>query len=285
MSQASVNPLDYYTLSGVMTDPGEYAWMLEGLPHDIAGICQAVQENMVHIFWAERYGLDLTEEQKETVNVRPVREKLARIAAHDPRPLCEPRPLDERQVGNCRDFSVLAASILRSQGIPARARCGFGTYFLPNHYEDHWVCEVWDASQSRWVMFDSQLDAFQQRELGIDFDPLDMPPGKFVIAGQAWQMCRRGEADPSTFGIFEYRGLWFIRGNVVRDFGALNKLEILPWDGGWGVLSKQDHEASEADWEYELFDRIADLSLQGNEVFFQIRSLYESRPDLQPPYK
>ena len=41
-------------------------------------------------------------------------------------------------MGNCRDFSTMLCTVLRYQNTPARARCGFGAYFLPDHYEDHW---------------------------------------------------------------------------------------------------------------------------------------------------
>ena len=43
---------------------------------------------------------------------------------------------------------------------------------MPGHFEDHWVCQYWHASQARWVMVDFQLDALQQQVLQPDFDPL-----------------------------------------------------------------------------------------------------------------
>ena len=73
-----------------------------------------------------------------------------------------PRPLDRRLVGNCRRFSVLLVAMLRHQGVPARARCGFGAYFLPNHFEDHWVVEYWNQEGGRWVFVDAQLDELQR---------------------------------------------------------------------------------------------------------------------------
>ncbi len=116
---------------------------------------------LVHIFWAERYGLSLPEERKQEVALRSVAEKLERLLELDSRPLDKARPLEMRLVGNCRDFSVLLASILRHHGTPARARCGFGAYFMPDHYEDHWVCEYWNGAKERWTLVDAQLDAFQ----------------------------------------------------------------------------------------------------------------------------
>ena len=160
--------------------------------------------------------------------------KLARIVELDAGLLTVERPLERRLVGNCRDFSVMLCAMLRHQGVPARARCGFGTYFLPNHYEDHWVCEYWSASEKRWLMVDPQLDSLQREVLGIDFDTCDMPAGRFVTGGEAWRRCRRGEADPESFGILDMKGLWFVCGDLLRDFLALYKVEILLLDpGAW----------------------------------------------------
>ena len=70
-------------------------------------------------------------------------------------------------------------------------------------------------------------------------------------------MCRSCQADPDKFGIFDMHGLWFIRGNLVRDLLALNKIELLPWDG-WGLTSKDEQDISPDD--LALLDRIADLT-------------------------
>jgi hypothetical protein len=128
-------------------------------------------------------------------------------------------------------------------------------------------------------MVDAQLDALQCEVLGIAFDPLDVPHGQFVTGGRAWQMCRAGEADPNKFGIFEWHGIWFVRGDLIRDFLALNKVEILPWDGGWGFLADEDEAKMEAD----LMDHIAELSLAGDEAFAEIRATYESDPRFHVP--
>ena len=247
MSEMNTNPLSYYATSGPMTDPKEHVSLFDRLPVEVPALVEIVQGLLVHIFWAERYGLQLPQERKECeVNLRFVSKQLVRIQELDAAPLTVARPLEKRLAGNCRDFSVMLCAMLRHRGIPARARCGFGTYFRGDRYpyEDHWVCEYWKADEGRWVMVDAQLDAFQREALGITFDPLDMPPGQFVTGGRGWQMCRTDQADPREFGIFEWYGLWFVRGDLLRDFLALNKVEILPWDGGWGYLEHtEDLEA------------------------------------------
>ena len=272
--------LSYYARPGIMTNPQKYSSMLNSLPIDIPSLRDLVQGLLIHIFWAERYGVKLSEERQNEVQLRTVSQKLKRILELDGQPLTTPRPLDRRLVGNCRDYSTMFCAFLRNQGVPARARCGFGIYFTPNRYEDHWVCEYWRRDERRWVMVDAQLDAFQRERLNIEFDPLDVPSGQFVTGGKAWLMCRKGEADPNKFGIFELHGMAFVRGNLMRDFLAFNKIEILPWDG-WGLMEKDDLSA--ATNEVELMDRIARLTLAGNEAFPQIRALYENDPRVSMP--
>jgi hypothetical protein len=272
--------MDYYAGPGLMTDPGEHADLLEYLPTEIPALCQVVQGLLLHVFWAERYGVELSEERQREVEIRRVSEMLARIQGMDDRPLTVERPLERKLVGNCRDFSVLLCAMLRHRGVPARARCGFGAYFTPGMYEDHWVCEYWNGDEDRWVMVDAQLDALQREVLGIPFDPCDVPRDQFLVGGKAWRMCRAGGADPEKFGIFDMHGLWFIRGDLVRDLLALNKIEVLPWDG-WGVISKSEDDLSPDD--VVLLDRIAELTFVDAPPFAEVRAIYEGDARLCTP--
>jgi hypothetical protein len=266
--------LTYFSQHGPISDPGAHAQLFDGLPAGIADLCRVVQGTMIHIFWAERYGLKLPPERQAEVQLRTMPHRLARTIELDPRPLTEVRPLEKKIVGNCRDFSLTLAAMLRQQGVPARARCGFGTYFLPDHFEDHWVCEYWHAGQGRWILVDAQLDSFQREQLGVGFDPLDVPRDQFITGGGAWLMCRAGRADPDQFGIFDMKGLGFIRGNLVRDVAALNKVELLPWDC-WGVILAD--ALDDAD-DLATLDRAADLTAGSVPDLAAVRTLYEADP-------
>jgi len=270
--------LSYYRQPGKLSDPGKYATQLATLPGSVPELVKTLQGLVLHIFWAERYGVSLSEERKGEVSIRGVQKKMARMLEIDNRPLTEARPNHLKLVGNCRDFALMLASMLETKGIAARARCGFGTYFMPGHYEEHWMTEYWKEDEQRWVQVDSQLDETQQKVLGIDFDPLDMPYRKFVLAGDAWQMCREGKANPDNFGIFEYHGWDFVRGNGMRDLLSLNKIETLPWDF-WGMMQTPVAESTAE--QMALVDRAAELTLGGNEVFQQVRDLVEDNPCFQ----
>jgi len=200
--------------------------------------------------------------------------------AQRPAPLAERREPAERAVGVCRHFSVVTAALLRAQGVPARARVGFGAYFQPGKFVDHWVVERWDEGQDRWILTDAQLDGFQRETLRTDFDPIDTPRDRFIIAGDAWTQCRAGKADASKFGIFDMWGLWFVAGNVLRDFAALNNVEMLPWDV-WGPDLQPTAALTSA--QIALFDRLADLTLDPDARFGELRALYAQDASLRPP--
>lgn len=280
MTQPTVNPLEYYTDHGLMTNLSAHADWLKNLPEDVPGICKLVQQNLLHIFWAERYGVQLSPERKAEVNIRSAAAMLAHIRATDDRPLTTSRIPEDRLVGNCRDFSTLTCALLRFQGIPARARCGFATYFEPGKYIDHWVCEYWHLDENRWVMVDPQLDEFQRRELSLDFNPLDVPADRFLTGGRAWQLCRRGQADPDLFGIFNMWGLWFVRGDMLRDLASLNKVELLPWDC-WGLIDKDETAITPAD--FAVLDQVAALTANGVDAFADVQALYNTDPQLRVP--
>jgi hypothetical protein len=158
--------------------------------------------------------------------------------------------------------------MLRTLGIPARARCGFGAYFERRKYLDHWVTEYWDEGRKSWALFDAQIDERQREFFKIEFDTANVPRDQFVVAGDAWSACRGGEADPSAFGILDMHGLWFIAGNLVRDIAALNNREMLPWDF-WGAMRWQDNEL-----DVDFFDRLAIVSREPDAHDDELSALY-----------
>jgi hypothetical protein len=277
------NPQEYYKRNGPMTALAKNATQFRTLPKDLAALCEIVQGVLIHRDIAPfLYRLTLTEAQREDGHLRPIEEMLARIHTIDARPITTARETAHRLPSVCRHFSLMLCSILRENGIPARARCGFGAYFNPGKFEDHWVCEYWNAAQSRWILVDAQMDAVQRNAFKLDFDPIDVPRDRFIIAGDAWQMCRSGRAEASRFGLTHVNlsGMWFIAGNVVRDLASLNRMEMLPWDV-WGLMEMNDAGLTEE--KKALLDRVAALTLAGDEAFPEIREIYESDERLKVP--
>ncbi|MGA6974254.1 MAG: transglutaminase family protein [Candidatus Binatus sp.] len=272
---------EYYKGEGPMTALGAHAKEFSALPKDIGALCEVVQGVLIHRDIAPwLYNLKLSEEQRDDGNIRPLAQMLARIHALDARPLTSVRDPGARMPGVCRHFSLMLTAMLRARGIAARPRCGFGAYFEPGKFIDHWVCEYWNVAEARWMLVDAQMDAVQRKAFKLDFNPLDVPRDRFIIAGDAWQQCRAGRADASRFGILDMHGLWFIAGNVLRDLASLNRMEMLPSDV-WGMMAMGDDSLT--DEKIALLDRIAALTLASDDKFAEIRATYESDDRLRVP--
>ena len=269
---SSPSELGFYAAPGRMTDLSPIAEHVRDLPSDVPSLCKVVQGLVVHPFWAERYGVSGVAERDDELQIREAAKILAKALEIDARPLAEPREPAKRVLGNCRDFTTITTALLRDKGIPARGRCGFGTYFEDGKYIDHWVVEWWNGK--RWQLTDAQLDAFQVDSLKPDFDPLDVPQDRFYDAGRSWIVYRAGSADGDTFGILDMWGPWFIRGNVARDIASLNKVEMLPWDS-WGF------DLVDAPPPDEEMDELATIAAAAD--FVTVRALYESNERARVP--
>jgi hypothetical protein len=259
---------DRYSRPIAMSNPGRHAALFDVLPRDASALAETVQGLLIHQHIAPDYGVTLGRDQQGQSHVRAVEKILDDIVMRDSRPLSAARAANERQVGVCRHFTLLHVAMLRTQGIPARARCGFGAYFEKGKYLDHWVTEYWNEGKQCWVLFDAQIDNRQRELFGIGFDTADVPRDQFMVAGDAWSLCRGGKTDPSAFGILDMHGLWFIAGNLVRDVAALNNREMLPWDV-WGAMRRQDSEL-----DFAFFDGLAIVSREPDAHVDELSALY-----------
>jgi hypothetical protein len=246
--------LSFYRKASAMADAGAHMALFDALPDDVAGLAHVVPGVMLHQHLAPVYGETLTAARHAQAQLRGVEAMLEAAMAMDASPLARPRANAKRLVGVCRHFTLLMVAMLRAKGYAARSRCGFGTYFESGKFIDHWVAEYWHEDDQRWVMVDAQLEPFLCETFKIDFDPLDVPRDRFVVAGDAWAMVREGREDAGHFGIMNMQGDWFIAGNIVRDIAALNKIEMLPWDV-WGVMPELNKPM--ADETCATFDRLA----------------------------
>ena len=264
--------LDFYRHDGAMAAPGKYQNLFDALPDDVAGLARIVPGLMLHQHLSPLYGQTLTPERHAQAQMRSLEGMLAQIVEIDPRPLNEERSLDKRIIGVCRHFTLLMVAMLRAKGYAARSRCGFATYFEPGKFVDHWVAEYWHEGDKRWVMIDAQLDDVLKARFKFDFDPLDVPRDRFIVAGDAWHMAREGGTNPDLFGIMTFTGHWFIAGNVIRDIAALNKVEMLPWDV-WGAMPEFGKPVPED--KCAIFDRLAAPTRDPDTPLDQLRALYD----------
>jgi hypothetical protein len=260
-----------------LSTPGRRADLLGDLPHGPKALAEIVQGVLMHEHIASTYGVQLDDSQHAEAHVRSVEGILDGIAAHDARALTAARAPDQRQVGVCRHFSLVHVAMLRAQGIPARARCGFGAYFEKGKFYDHWVTEYWNEAGQRWVLVDAQMDPHQRKLFHVGFDPQDVPRDQFLVAGDAWTLCHDGKADPDDFCILDMKGWWFIASNVIRDVAALNGHEMLPWDV-WGAMVPDDEKIDRA-----FIDRLAELSSRPDADPEALRAAYHDNRVAVPP--
>lgn len=271
--------LDFYAAPGRFTKLGEGDFC----SGDIHQVVEVVQGLLVYDVVAQPfYGVELTPFQAETIHERDTARLLAAARAVDDRPLrlSEGRPAASRVGARCHAFSRLTVALLRAAGVPARARCGFGAYFRPGWFEDHWVAEYWNAVDTRWQTVDAQLDAVWRKMIGFKGNPLDITANEFVAAGHAWQAWRRGDLDAGRCGlsaINEYGPHW-IAGNLRLDLASLNKVEMLPWDV-WGESWAPGEQPTSA--QLHLFDTVAELTVSPDARLAELRGRYETDDSLR----
>nr|WP_246722321.1 hypothetical protein [Rhizobium laguerreae] len=68
--------------------------------------------------------------------------------------------------------------------------------------------------------------------------------------------------------------------NLVRDFAALNNMEMLPWDD-WGAMPQPEEEISPDG--LARFDRLAALTVDVDQRFGELQALYQDDAGLRVP--
>ncbi|MFJ4783413.1 transglutaminase-like domain-containing protein [Streptomyces sp. NPDC088794] len=285
-------PLDFYAAQSTFSDPGELAHHYADLPHDPTELARISRDLVIHRMEGELFAhTHPTDRLHNDAETRYVDDILRIIVERNDAPLGQRREPADRFVGTCRDFSLLHCSFLRHIGVPARIRSGFADYFDPNgpsaFHNDHVVTEYWDERRG-WLLADAELaDPFVTAHWKIDFDPMDVPRDRFLVAGEAWRAIREGGADQETFGLHPphegpFWGEWFVAGNIRLDLAALNKVETLLWDV-WGTEDEGDELGGPLpDSARAFFDRVAPV-VSGDVSFTAARELFAEEDSLRTP--
>lgn len=252
-----------------MTDPGEYHSLYDELPNDIAGICRVIQGLVIHY---NTLGYSTPADRMSEVDTRYVSKMLKHLLELDNRPLDHARAMEQRFIGCCRDFTVLTVSILRSKGIPARARYGTAAYFETGWYHDHAIVEYWNGSD--WIGVDAQLSSFYLEHYGISIDPLNIREDQFLRGGRGWLMCHKEGANSDRFGLGSQspiRGIQITLGELLLDLAALNRIELLCWDS-WGYSTRLNTLSAQ---DMDLLDQVAASTLD-NQQFSHWQSYFQN---------
>lgn len=225
------------------SDPGEHAALFDAVAPTPEAIGPLVRNLLAH-YRAEAE--HLPESSRQDVDLRWVAAQLAVDRQRHPGlSLTAERPIGSRLQGCCRDHTLLAVSILRHHGVPARSRVGFADYFVDGWHHDHVVVEMFEGQ--RWRRFDPEIGP------GTDVlpDPLDLetgPGAPFVTAAEAYRALRDGTLDPSTYGVASghpLSGAEFVLAEIFWELAHRYGDELLLWDG-WGAIPEPGQPASEA---------------------------------------
>ena len=258
--------LEYYKEQSIITNPGKYTYLYDTLPETIPQLCQTVQGLLLHVFHTNRYGVILSEQRKKEVRLREVEDILQHAMELADQPLIHQREPENRVVSHCRDYAVLLCSFLRHKGIPARARVGFATYFDSWLHQTHWICEYWCQNRNQWIRVDAQLDDIQAEYYGIDFDPLNVPAGKFLYAGEEYMIVDHNSED-----------FYDIKRSLIQDLAALNKIEVEVFD----VTSFMDIDEPQNSESSKLLSRIAQITASSYDRLPELQAIYENHKELQ----
>lgn len=274
----------FYGSQSEFSDPGAFAALYSGLPRDPARLAGAARDLMIHRGEGWLFGYVIPHDRlRDDAETRYMDDILRIITGRNPAPLTVWREPGDRFVGVCRDFALLHCSLLRNAGVPARVRSGFADYFGSDGFHgDHMIVEYWDEVRG-WLLADPQLIGGVHR---VDFDPMDVPRDRFLVAGTAWQAIRAGQADAKTFGLADkgMTGHWFVAGNVRVDLAALNKVETLLWDI-WGAGAASEKAGSDDELTEEvrvLYDRAAEVT-GADAPFAATRELFTRDERLRTP--
>lgn len=279
--------LSFYAEQSAFSDPGELAHLYGDMPRDPAQLARIARDVMIHRveghLFEHTHPIDRLHDDAET---RYLDDILRIVIGRNDASLTVRREPADRFVGTCRDFTLLHVSLLRHAGVPARSRSGFADYFgSDGFHHDHMVTEYWDEERG-WLLADAQLaDPAITASWPVDFDPMDIPRSRFLVAGEAWRAIRDEGADETTFGLHPpgegpLFGERFVAGNIRLDLAALNKVETLLWDV-WGEDGGEpDTPLSRPSQEF--YDQVAPI-VSGNVSFEAVRKLFAENDVLRTP--
>ncbi len=281
-----MNPEIDYEQQSRFTDPGQFQSLFSELPEAPLELSELTRGLMLH-------HLDIASQHKliplgrlAELDLRYVARMIEKILKLNNTPLSQPRSLQTKLIGSCRDFSLLFCSMLRHKKIPARLRYGFSTFHIPGFHHDQVLLEYWDKNKKSWCLTDARMDSefIEKYKLPSDFCPHDIPYTAFFTAAEAWNLCRAGTKNAQQFGTGikkRVAGWWYIRNKLIQDLAALNKMELLSWDC-WGfMLSGESDDFMQDANQVALMDSIAALLSLPQLDLPKLKSIYDVNEGLR----
>jgi hypothetical protein len=203
--------LAFYRQYSEYTDPGEYAYLYEGLPDSPQELCRLIKSQYINPNELPMYEGQISKERSIDMMKYPtVKLALEGLLSYDSSGLVQNRQPENRLVLICRDNSILFASILKYRGIPARVRYGFASYLMPGFHASHVICEVWSEDKNRWMLVDPSTNM------------VNFSRDQFDFGNDVWLKLQEKEIDANLYGVPDrYIGLVPITMVVCTDAASI----------------------------------------------------------------
>lgn len=281
---------EYYLCFSLFTNPGPYKQkLIDDLPNDVPEIGLLVRQSLIHRTTLAAGNTDTNADlrfgdmnqvpwwrQAEDDNLTTAVAMLAELYRRDERGFVADRKPQDKLVVTCRFTAILMAAILKSKGIPCRVRSGNAPYFEENQSDDHWINQYWSDAENRWVTIDvdgslSMLD---------DFDPYDIPEGKFDFPAKAWLDIRAGTVDPDYFwNAADFRGKIVVAWSLFYDFHSLMNNECIY--AHHPQLVRIENFASTTEAQRQEIDELARLMLDVDGNFEELQRIWETKREFR----
>jgi hypothetical protein len=287
--------LNHYLEFSLYTNPGLYKDILKkDLPDDIRKIGNLVRANIIHRTTLvagntgtnndKRFG-DMTKvpwyrQLEDDVLVTAVA-MFAELYRRDERGFVLDRSEENKLVLTCRFIAILIASILKSQGIPARVRSGNSPDFdmseLGKVSADHWINQYWNEKENRWITIDVD-GSWSFRDTTID--PYDMSANMFDFPADAWLNIRVGKDDQNRFwNAKPERGMIVVFWSLIYDFHSLMNNEIIYFYTT--KFGTNENFPKLAEKELKKIDYLAALMQKPDDNFDQLKTIFETDKDFR----
>jgi len=286
--------LKHYLNFSTYTYPGPYQMILKNdLPDDIAELGLLVRNNFIHrtTLAAGNIGTnsdlkfgDMTKvpwwrQPEDDILVTAVA-MLAELYRRDERGFVNDREPKDKLVLTCRFTAIMVASILKSKGIPTRVRAGNASYFdmgeLGDLSTDHWINQYWSEEKSRWIT----IDVDGSLSLNDEFDPYNMPEGKFDFPADVWLDIRAKKVDPQHFyNAGNFRGTVVVLWSLFYDFHSLMNNEIIYFHGPEFSDPKKFENITNA--QLEKIDSLSLLMQMPDDNFEKLVKVWETDKDFR----
>lgn len=260
-----------YRSQNLISDPGAYLYYFEALPSNLMDLRDTVSQLFLHYADFKLFNIQVSLNRFHEMNARYMTTFFDYLSADE---VTFPFPPKKRMLGICRDSALFLCSFMRNQGVPARLRCGYVTYYVSDFYLDGFCLQYYDQVLKKWRSVDVRATPFHQENLLAAVNLLDLSPKDFVSAAAVWKMFRNQEIDPNFCGSGSHVGPKIIQNRMIQDLLCLLKWEPLIWDVWGGMLSNELIN-------FSILDALSDLLLTSENDFSSLVNFYRKHSELQ----